>query len=193
MWVTGGWKAADPPFGRLLSTAVSLIYGTGARDAEKEAISQSLITFLKSGIDQPENAHAWLRRFSTDLISTWRRVARNPLVEWSILDELILRTDPSTTPELSLGAFAGRSEGQGQITLSTLHSAKGREFDAVILFGMSDGELPDWRDLKSEKAMREARRLFYVGVTRPRKELAAVFQKGAHSPWLEELHRRSQG
>jgi DNA helicase-2/ATP-dependent DNA helicase PcrA len=40
--------------------------------------------------------------------------------------------------------------------------------------------------------MREARRLFYVGVTRPRKELALVYQEGRHSPWVAELSRRSE-
>lgn len=191
-WVTGGWKAADPPFARLHSQAVSLIYGTWAREAEIDDISRSLIDFLKSGIDQPDNAHAWLQRFSTDLVRPWRRIARNPSVEWDILDELLRRTDPATGPEMSLSAFAGRAEDQGQITLSTLHSAKGREFDAVVLFGMNEGEMPNWMELKSDKALREARRLFYVGVTRPRKELAVVYQDGAHSPWLEELYRRSQ-
>jgi DNA helicase-2/ATP-dependent DNA helicase PcrA len=40
---------------------------------------------------------------------------------------------------------------------------------------------------------REARRLFYVGVTRPRKELAIVFQERNYSPWIAELSRRSKG
>jgi predicted ATP-dependent endonuclease of OLD family len=38
----------------------------------------------------------------------------------------------------------------------------------------------------------EARCLFYVGVTRPRKELSLIYQKHHHSPWLEELFVRSQ-
>jgi len=38
----------------------------------------------------------------------------------------------------------------------------------------------------------EARRLFYVGVTRPRKELAIVYQEGNPSPWVIELYKRSQ-
>lgn len=52
--------------------------------------------------------------------------------------------------------------------------------------------MPSRVDLRSDKALREARRLFYVGVTRLRKKLCEVNQGGAHSPWLEELYRRSK-
>ena len=94
---------------------------------------------------------------------------------------------------MPLNIFAGRIEGSGRVSLSTLHSAKGREFDAVILFGMNAGDIPSNRDKKSPGSLREARRLFYVGVTRPRKALAIVFQEGNHSPWVAELSRRSKG
>lgn len=63
----------------------------------------------------------------------------------------------------------------------------------MILFGMNVGDIPSNRDKKSPRSVREARRLFYVGVTRPRKELAIVFQEGNHSPWVAELSRRSKG
>jgi DNA helicase-2/ATP-dependent DNA helicase PcrA len=53
-----------------------------------------------------------------------------------------------------------------------LHSAKGREFDAVVMYGVNAGDLPSERDKKNATALREARRLFYVGVTRPAKNSA---------------------
>ncbi|WP_259467727.1 3'-5' exonuclease, partial [Enterobacter hormaechei] len=102
------------------------------------------------------------------------------------------RTDPLRGLDVALDIFAGKVEGTGRITLSTLHSAKGREFDVAIMFGVNKYDFPSKRDLTSDNALREARRLFYVGVTRPRKELHMVYEKGKHSPWIAELYYRSQ-
>lgn len=192
-WVAGGWHEADPPYARLLGQALALVFGGRASDAEEQAVSCQLIAFLRSGIDAGESAHVWLQRFSRELLAPWRQVARNPQQEWEVLAELISRTNPAQDKDMPLNIFAGRIEGSGRVSLSTLHSAKGREFDAVILFGMNAGDIPSNRDKKSPGSLREARRLFYVGVTRPRKELAIVFQERNYSPWIAELSRRSKG
>ena len=59
---------------------------------------------------------------------------------------------------------------QEQLTLMSLHMAKGAEFDVVIIVGMEDGSFPriwNW----TPEAIEEERRLFYVGVTRAKKRL----------------------
>lgn len=134
----------------------------------------------------------WLNRFYVDLIEPWKSEARNSHQEWQVCSDLIARTDPKHGCDVPLSIFCGRIEGSGRITLSTLHSAKGREFDAVIMFGANHGGFPSQRDNESDQTLREARRLFYVGVIRPRHELCLVFQEGNHSPWVAELYRRSQ-
>lgn len=63
-------------------------------------------------------------------------------------------------------------EDSGQVlTLMTLHSAKGLEFDTVFLAGMEDGIFPTSRALFDEEKLEEERRLCYVGITRARKVL----------------------
>ena len=60
---------------------------------------------------------------------------------------------------------------EDKLTLMTLHSAKGLEFDSVYLVGLEDGLFPLARAIENPKELEEERRLFYVGATRARLNL----------------------
>ncbi len=74
--------------------------------------------------------------------------------------------------EISLVAdISEHKEDDDVVTLMTLHSAKGLEFEVVFLIGMEDGIFPHQNSFIEEGGLEEERRLCYVGITRAKKRL----------------------
>ncbi|MEN8234228.1 MAG: DNA helicase PcrA [Actinomycetota bacterium] len=72
---------------------------------------------------------------------------------------------------ISLVADIDSYEDRDQVTLMTLHNAKGLEFPTVFVTGMEDGIFPHMRSLGDRKELEEERRLCYVGITRAEQRL----------------------
>jgi DNA helicase-2/ATP-dependent DNA helicase PcrA len=80
----------------------------------------------------------------------------------------------------ALVSDADQYDGKPGVTLITLHSTKGLEFDHVFLTGMEEGICPHSRSLTEDKGVEEERRLVYVGMTRARQSLTmtrAVYRR----------------
>lgn len=73
---------------------------------------------------------------------------------------------------------------QEMVTIMTLHSAKGLEFDCVFLTGWEEGVFPNQRSLQ-EGGLEEERRLAYVGLTRARKMayISHAHNRRIHGSW----------
>ena len=76
------------------------------------------------------------------------------------------------------------------VTLASLHAAKGLEWDAVFLVGLTDGTLPI-QHAETEEEIEEERRLLYVGVTRARTRLALSWAL-SRTPGGRRTRRRSR-
>ncbi len=77
----------------------------------------------------------------------------------------------------ALVAEADAIDDRAQVTLMTLHNAKGLEFPVVFLSGMELGLFPHSRSMNSADALEEERRLCYVGMTRAQKRLVLTWAK----------------
>ncbi len=81
------------------------------------------------------------------------------------LTQLALLTDIESEEERPAGTD------DEQLRLSTIHQAKGLEFDVVFLIMLCEGLFPSSRSLQHPESMEEERRLMYVAITRARNEL----------------------
>jgi DNA helicase II / ATP-dependent DNA helicase PcrA len=103
--------------------------------------------------------------------------------------------------ELAARGAIGHAPAMDGVTLASLHAAKGLEWDAVFLAGLTDGMLPIVY-AETDEALEEERRLLYVGITRARDLLClswAVTRScggpGRRRPsrFVEEIRPRSRG
>ena len=73
---------------------------------------------------------------------------------------------------MSLDSKDTEDKDEGKVNLMTMHASKGLEFDTVYLAGVEDNIIPSSRALEEDpRNIDEERRLFYVAITRARKEL----------------------
>ncbi|MDO4908675.1 MAG: ATP-dependent DNA helicase UvrD2 [Corynebacterium sp.] len=90
--------------------------------------------------------------------------ANQNITMMEVLVELKARADAKCPPNME------------SVTLASLHAAKGLEWDAVFLVGLTEGSLPISHALDAGKdAIEEERRLFYVGITRARIHLTCTW------------------
>jgi DNA helicase II / ATP-dependent DNA helicase PcrA len=96
-------------------------------------------------------------------------------------------------PPASTGDLAGPPMvDEDWLVLSTVHSAKGLEFDAVHVIHAADGNFPSDMSLGSPEGLEEERRLFYVAITRARRSLAVYVPLRYHHHRVRDDHSWAQ-
>jgi DNA helicase-2/ATP-dependent DNA helicase PcrA len=116
------------------------------------------LAFLKDGTEEGEDRINNVRELYS-VTENYRDVALETALP-AFLEEVALVAD---VDELDAQVEA--------VTLLTLHTAKGLEYEAVFIIGMEEGLAPHSRSLDDPDAMEEERRLCYVGVTRAKRHL----------------------
>lgn len=156
---------------RALSALLRQLRGVANRDGETAgakvgsdiaAIRAIYDSVLKEKYDRPDARLADLEQLRTIAAGYPSRTA--------FLSALAL-DPPSSTQDL-----AGGSESESDtLVLSTVHSAKGKEWKAVFVIWAVDGWFPSSRAVEDPDELEEERRLMYVALTRAKDELAVVY------------------
>ena len=171
-WESGAFgRYAPPPRARPAHAAlVQLLDGlrngtmtdAGLVSAEIARVRTLYDGVLRDRYDRPEARLADLEQLQT--------IAGGYPDRATFLSALALEPPQSTQD------VAGGSEREDDVLiLSTAHSAKGKEWDAVFLIWAADGWFPSTRALRDEQETDEERRLMYVAMTRARHHLAIVY------------------
>lgn len=142
-------------------------------------ISLALVYEAKSIADLHSGGMDWLVQcaqaagrilLDEEWIDTVTAAAINTSVEEMRADMTRNNVDVANLQIEDLGLFA---DPDSAIKLITMHNSKGREFDAVAIVHANEGQIPHFKASTREE-FDEARRLFYVGITRARKHLMVV-------------------
>ena len=120
--------------------------------------------YVKDGTDEGESRWENVKELFTAVEKYDEFTAENALNLF--LEEVALATDLDKVDEK-----------QDAVTLMTLHSAKGLEYDTVFMIGLEEGLLPHAMSLSDEFEMEEERRLCYVGLTRAKNRAHLVFAR----------------
>lgn len=187
-WCCGGWSTGKPRFSSLYNTGKLLFFESLNTEESQILFQNEFISTLWNLRDANASLNLWLTTIVNDLIASHISTCRSLRDEFSVLESFIAQTSCGESCEdMTLGQFSGQGAGSNCINLSTLHSSKGREFKAVIMFGMDNGRIPR---SQAPRTVLEARRLFYVGFTRAETELHLIYSAQSPSPFVLEVQRR---
>ena len=187
LWCTVGWATGRPKIKNLIHR-LHVFLGYDGDNKDWDSSKLELISFLH----QYKSENPYLRLWLHDILKgCLKNIKRNTRVFPDEIEALVKLWD-STSPGAKLSkhdliSFAGQGNSSDHIKLITLHSAKGLEFEVVILLGVDNGCIPSWR-AKTIESQREQRRLFYVGMTRAKNEVHFSYSGFSENQKKLEFH-----
>jgi len=173
-WCAGGWCVAEPRLSELIGEWQG--FGPeGLSDVQRHTRTLQLVAFLSANTDQDRPLLNWLREFYHSCLKDGLDTGGLRAGETDALRLLAKAAMPGGALEgIPLSRFAGNRGSPDHVNLVTLFSAKGLEFDVVVIMGLDEGVFPNWNE-KTPDAVAEARRRFYVAFTRAKREVHLTY------------------
>lgn len=181
-WCGGGWQSGEPRLSDLIRTWQNFNEVVSS-DAGRRVLQRDLVKFLHSHRVPVQPLREWLSDFRAACLDP--SLSREPRLrdDAVAVGKLTEVCEPDARlAGFSVSAFGGQGGAGTHLNLMTLHSAKGLEFDVVILPFLEEGIMPNYRS-NTEAKIREDRRLFYVGLTRARHEVHLTYSGYYRTPW----------
>lgn len=199
-WCAGGWRDARPQL-RGLIDRWSGFHRARISEAQARDEAQRLTQLLWSLRAEPGLARDFVAALRAGMLDALMASESGLADQGEQVDRMTAALAVGgALADLDLASLGGRDGSPLHLNLLTLHSAKGCEYDVVIMVGLDLGGLP-WRN-ERPAARRESRRLFYVGLTRARDEIHMLYSgyidtgRGrmhwGRSPFLNELEARME-
>ncbi|WP_194784413.1 UvrD-helicase domain-containing protein [Actinomyces haliotis] len=154
--------------------------GDGVADVLDSALDASGYLAELRASDDPQDATRVENLAELHSVATDFQAANPDGTLADFLERVSLVADADQLPPSDDVAAAQTDD--GQVTLMTVHTAKGLEFPVVFVTGMEDGTFPHSRSLADETELAEERRLAYVALTRARERLY-VTRAAVRSAW----------
>jgi superfamily I DNA/RNA helicase len=185
-WCAGAWHSGEVSLARLLK-AWRLMRRSLVR--EKDALEErtKLISTLFAHRDGSIPLHSWLVALHKAVLDDAFKEEPGLADERDNFEDLLKLSKDGLLQSYSIETFGNQGRSPDQINLMTLHSSKGLEFQAVIIVGLEADAFPSKYDNTQEK-LEEARRLFYVGLTRA-KNMIHLMYGFQESPFIAQVRQ----
>lgn len=123
--------------------------------------------------------------------AVWEADRQELLASWQIYSARVPQRDRSwSSLQVFLSRLPRETAGDDALRLGTIHSAQGREFKAVGVVGLNEGQLPDFRARSIEERASELR-AFYVAVSRPTRLLLITRAQSRETRYGQRASERS--